>query len=120
MNTIEKIQNYLVELHGCDSWAEFVDSQEMGNCQFIANAIADDFEEATAVFGEVEVDKPSVRNLKGNFKKRCLFTHHWVEIDGKIYDFSKGTLQDHIEWDDLYEVVPDEEAWRYHAITDCP
>lgn len=114
--TIGQIKKHLIELHGCDSWEEFVDSQEMGDCQFIASAIADDFEGVVRVFGEIEVDQPSVRDIDGKFKENYLFTHHWIEIGGQILDFSKGTLKENIDWSDLYEVEPDEEKWRYHAI----
>jgi len=113
---IEKIKTALVEEHGCESWEEFIDSQEMGNCQFIAHSIAAGFDEAVGVFGEIEVDQPSVYDLDGKPKENYRFTHHWVEIEGQILDFSKGTLRENIDWADVYGVEPDEDSWRYHAI----
>ncbi len=40
-------------------------------------------------------------------------THHWITINGKIFDFSKGTLRDYIT-DDVYVVNVDGEEWRYN------
>ena len=42
-------------------------------------------------------------------------THHWVEIDGIPYDFSKGTLKDYIDFFDIYSVEIDDE-WRYNSL----
>lgn len=113
IRVIEQIKSLLVELHGCESWQEFVDSQEIGNCQFIASAIADDFPQATRVFGEIEVDYPSTdEDGEENYR----FAHHWIEVEGQILDFSKGTLKDYIDWEDLYAVEPNEELRRYKGI----
>ena len=115
IRVIEQIKSLLVELHGCESWQEFVDSQEIGNCQFIASAIADDFPQATRVFGEIEVDYPSTdEDGEENYR----FAHHWIEVEGQILDFSKGTLKDYIDWEDLYSVEPNEEIQRYHDLFD--
>ena len=43
-----------------------------------------------------------------------LMTHHWITINGKIYDFSKGTLLNYINWDDVYDVNTDGDEWRYN------
>lgn len=112
---IIKIQNALIEEHGCSSWEEFIDSQEMGDCQSIAHGIAHDFKNVVRVFGEIEVDQPSVYDVNGRLKENYRFTHHWLEIDGQIVDFAKGTLRENIDWPDVYSIEPDEEKWRYHA-----
>ena len=41
-------------------------------------------------------------------------THHWVEINGEPYDFSKGTLKDYIDWVDMYDPKVDEPE-RYNG-----
>jgi hypothetical protein len=43
-------------------------------------------------------------------------THHWITINDKIYDFSKGTLRDYITWDDVYDVNVEGDKWRYNLI----
>lgn len=113
---IIKIQNALIEEHGCNSWEEFIDLQEMGDCQSIAHSVAHDFKDVVRVFGEIEVDQPSVYDVNGRLKENYRFTHHWLEIDGQIVDFAKGTLRENIDWPDVYSIEPDEEKWRYHAI----
>lgn len=125
ISLVEEIQQYLIRFFDHNSWEEFIDNQDMGDCQLIVSIIVREFENRNVkkVFGEIEVDEPAIyyeeeydENLddyievkKANFK----FTHHWVEINEKIYDFSKGTLKDNITWDDLYDVSIDYEEWRY-------
>ena len=46
--------------------------------------------------------------------EQTLMTHHWIIINGRIYDFSKGTLRDYINWDDVYDVNVDGDEWRYN------
>lgn len=104
-NIIEDIKNSLVEYHGEDSWEDFVDNQEIGNCQFIVSYIISEFPIAEKVFGEIEVDEPYIDE---DGDEQNLMTHHWVIINGTSYDFSKGTLKDYINWDDVYEPSIDE------------
>ncbi len=52
-----------------------------------------------------------IKYLIGNYN----FTHHWVTIKNTIYEFSKGTLKDNIDWCDLYNVDPEDES-RYNTI----
>lgn len=124
---IEEIKKYLISegVFDYDRWEEFIDNQNMGECQSIVSLIISEFGNrgVIKVFGEIEVDNPSIyyeeeydedtddyiEVKKENFK----FTHHWVKINGEIYDFSKGTLKDNIEWFDLYDVSIDNEEWRY-------
>jgi hypothetical protein len=112
-NIIDQIKGMLVEEHGEESWEDFVDNQEIGNCQFISSSIAQDFLNVKRVFGEIEVDEPYIDE---HGDEQNLVTHHWVEIDGRYYDFSKGTLKDYIEWDDMYNPFVDDLS-RYHPIS---
>lgn len=103
-----------------EAWKEFVDSQELGDCQSIVSTIGMmELNGVEAVFGEIEVDNPSYEedteydeeiDDEVQVEKEVFeFAHHWVTIDGKIYEFSKGTLKDYIDWEDIYSVVPDSE-----------
>jgi hypothetical protein len=93
------------------AWENYIDNQEIGDCQSIVSEITMEFEEAVKVFGEIEVDEPYIDQYG---KKQNLMVHHWVEINGNIYDFSKGTLSNHIEWENIYSVEPNDEGWRYN------
>lgn len=93
------------------AWRSFVDNQENGDCQGIVSSIIDDFKKVKKVFGEIEVDESYVDEYD---EEQTLMTHHWVKINGKIYDFSKGTLRDYINWDDVYDVNVDGDEWRYN------
>jgi len=108
---INDIKDMLIDDYGCETWKQFVDHQELGKCQSIVSSIVSSFPKAKKVFGEIEVDD-SYTDEYG--EEQTLMTHHWVEIDGEIYDFSKGTLSDYIEWIDLYEV--ESEDWRYNLL----
>jgi hypothetical protein len=44
-----------------------------------------------------------------------MMVHHWVTINDNVYEFSKGTLKDYIDWEDLYSVIPDDDS-RYHKL----
>ena len=93
------------------AWEDFVDNQENGDCQSIVESIINGFGgSAKKVFGEIEVDEPYIDEWG---EEQTLMTHHWVVIDGEIYDFSKGTLRDYIQWYDIYDVHVDGEEWRY-------
>ena len=131
LSLIENIKQYLISEDGFDhnTWEEFIDNQDMGDCQLIVSIIVRQFGNrgVKEVFGEIEVDEPSIHYdeeydedvddyievEKENFK----FTHHWIEINGKIYEFSKGTLKDNITWDNLYDVSVDGDEWRYNGIS---
>ena len=97
-----------------EAWKNFVDNQEIGDCQEICSPI--NFKGLSNVkshFGEIEVDEPSTDFEDG--KENYMFTHHWLSIDGQIYEFSKGTLKNNIEWDDLYG-VENEGEYRYNEL----
>jgi hypothetical protein len=93
------------------AWKNFVDQQENGDCQGIVSNIIMDFKNVNKVFGEIEVDEPYIDEYGD---EQTLMTHHWVTINGKIYDFSKGTLRDYINWDDVYDVDVEGDEWRYN------
>jgi hypothetical protein len=94
------------------AWIEFVDNQENGDCQGIVSSIVNDFPIVKKCFGEIEVDEPYIDEW-GDEQK--LMTHHWIQINDEIYDFSKGTLRDYITWSDIYNVEVEDE-WRYNKI----
>ena len=93
------------------AWRKFVDNQENGDCQGIVSGIIYNFKNVNKVFGEIEVDEPYIDEYGD---EQTLMTHHWITINGKIYDFSKGTLSDYINWDDMYDVNTDGDEWRYN------
>jgi hypothetical protein len=89
---IEEAKRHLCDYHEC-TWKEFVDRQEPGDCQVIAHSIAHDLPQFKHVFGEIEVEP--YRDEDGEEQYRM--THHWVTLDGEIYDFAKGTLRGRLE-----------------------
>lgn len=97
---IEQIKTKLYTYAGVDTWKEFVDEQEIGDCQFIVASIIHDFPDVIKVFGHIKLDDP-VYSIDED-RDIDEITHHWVEIDGKQYDFSKGTLKYYIELNDIY------------------
>lgn len=120
-NMVEKIKSYLLDYFDYESWEKFIDNQNMGDCQLIVASICREFKETNKVFGEIEVDEPSiyydeeydeeVDDYIEVEKANYLFTHHWIELNGEILDFSKGTLKNNIDWIDIYDVYT--EKWRY-------
>ncbi len=82
------------------TWQEFVNHQELGQCQVIAATIAAAHPEFTAVVGEVETDQP-YQDEDG--EEQTLVLHHWVELDGVPLDFAKGTLRGFREDPDPYD-----------------
>ena len=102
------------EKYGFDydkAWINFVDNQENGDCQSIVSNIVDDFPRVKKCFGEIEVDECYIDEWGD---EQNLVTHHWVEIDGNMYDFSKGTLRNYISWSDIYDIDIEEDKWRYN------
>jgi hypothetical protein len=113
-NLIEQIKRSLYEYEGYNSWEEFVDNQSMGDCQTIVSFITYNFPQVKKMLGEIEVDEPYI-DEEG--KEQILMTHHWVKINHKNYDFSKGTLKNYIEFDDIYDPeISSNEIWRYNSI----
>jgi len=102
MNKIKEIQNHLIAMYDSETWENFVDNCELGDCQFIAKVVKDDFKQYNIehVFGEIEIDEPYIDDYGD---EQDMMTHHWNLLDGDIVDFSKGTLAEHIEFDDIYD-----------------
>ncbi len=73
------------------AWQVFVDNQELGECQSIVADISANFPVCKKVFGEIEIDNPYY-DEEGEEQS-------YMTIDGIIYDFSKGTLKDYINFD---------------------
>lgn len=97
---VEKIKMFLIKDSGHETWEEFVNGQSLGECQYIVSIICKEFPEVTPCFGEIQTDD-TYKDKYG--KSQSKFTHHWCEINNIIFDFSKGTLADFINWDDIYE-----------------
>ena len=71
MLIVEQIKKYLImenlvdeeefiELYDGNldlAWENYIDNQEIGDCQSIVSEITMEFEEAVKVFGEIEVDE---------------------------------------------------------------
>jgi hypothetical protein len=93
------------------AWKDYVDKQNIGDCQGIVSSIRLDFPQVKKCFGEIEVDEAYTDD---NDEEQTLMTHHWVIINNNIYDFSKGTLVDYIEWGDVYDVSTVDDKWRYN------
>lgn len=98
---IEKIKKYLVNSENARNWKEFVDKQEIGDCQWIVNSIIRNFSKAKKVVGEMETDEPYI-DENGEYQSKII--HHWIRIGRNEYDFAKGTLKNYIDFDDLYDV----------------
>ena len=106
-NIVQQIKDHLTRSNDYESYEEFVDNQDMGDCQGIVSDICRNFPSANKVFGEIEIDD-SYYDEYGD--EQNLVTHHWIEVDGIPYDFSKGTLKNHIQFDSIYdpEISPNE------------
>lgn len=106
---IEFIKKSLIDWYDEDSWEEFIRNQEMGKCQSICYHIESlNIPGVKRIFGEILIDDIHYNVLEDDETDR--FTHHWVTIDGKIYEFSKGTLEDYIDWFDIYGVECEDES----------
>jgi len=106
---VDDVKKYLSSDY--NNWKEFVDSQEMGDCQGIAHDIARRFG-LKRVFGEIDVDEPYIDD---DGEEQNKVTHHWIEMNGDIYDFAKGSLSDYVEFMDKYDPEVDDES-VYHVI----
>ena len=112
-NLIERVKNYLIESRGSDGWKNFVDGQELGDCQFIAKWVSEEFPEIKHVFGHILLDKNIY--IQEDDEETDQLTHHWNEYRGEIVEFSKGTLQHVIKFENLYSVECEDES-RYFDI----
>lgn len=101
MELIDKIKNYLLKEFDYETWKDFVDNQNLGDCQNIVYFITQEFPQVEKVLCEIEIDNSYINE---NGDEQIYMTHHCVRIDGDLYEFSAGTLQNYINFDDLYEV----------------
>lgn len=106
---VKKIQDYLIKSYNELNWKSMIDQQSIGECQVFVNWIKD-------------LKLPNVHGFFGNiiilesedyFKK--VMTHHWITINNEIYEFSKGTLKEYVNWNNLYD-VEDEGEIKYKII----
>ena len=102
IDKVSFIKRQLLKLYSAKSWEDFVDKQQLGDCQeIIASVLSLKISGVVKVFGEIEVDEPYI-DPDGN--EQIYMTHHWAEIDGVRHDFSKGTLRYYIDWsEEIYE-----------------
>lgn len=113
LKIIDTIKKQLLEDNEYQSWEDFIDSQNLGDCQSIINNIKNmNIDGVKAIFGEIEILYP---NDKKYYNK--IMTHHWIEIYGQIYEFSKGTLIDYVDWNDKYSVIDDGEIEYINQIS---
>jgi hypothetical protein len=113
-NLVEEIKKYLCTQYDCQSWEDFVDGQENGDCQLIVSYIASEFPSVKKCFGEIERDIPYIDE---DDEEQILQVHHWVEISGRYFDFSKGTLKDCINFEHIYDpYVDDCDLFRYRTM----
>ena len=108
------LENYLDETDFINSgddlenvWIEYVDGQDIGDCQGIVSDIVRKFPICKKVFGEIKIEEPYIDE---DGEEQYLMTHHWITINDIIYEFSKGTLQNYISFDDLYSVNCEDES----------
>ena len=117
--TIQRIQNYLLRRFKKKDWIQFIASQKYGGCQQIASIVANldqniQLYEVQQNFSQHAVDKLHELGDDGD-----MFGNHYInKIDGKYYDFGKGTnsisgiylVGDH---EDLYNVELTEEELKH-------
>jgi hypothetical protein len=95
---IDSVKKYLIEEYDYNTFEDFVDNKELGDCQEIVSAICYRFKDAKKVFGEIELSDYYVDE---NGDEQNIMTHHWILYKNTILDFSKGSLKEYID-DDIY------------------
>lgn len=116
-NIIEFLKNEIINSEGYKNWEEFVENQKLGETESIVYKLEDISKlnklSVNVHYGEIEIDKEYHNtNENENIKK---LPHHWLTINNKIFEFSKGSLKEYIEYKELYDVEP-ENIHRYHTI----
>jgi len=92
-------------------WMDIIQQQKIGDCQSIVSFIKDlNIQGMTAHFGEITIDYPTEKKYNNK-----TMTHHWVDYNGQILEFSKGTLKDYVDWNNMYNVY-DEGELEYNSI----
>lgn len=108
-NVIEFLKSEIINWYDYNNWNDFVDDQKLGDCQMIVNFLSDLSDKFNLPiephFGEIKIDEEYYNVHEDEYIDK--FTHHWITIENEIYEFSKGTLKDFIEWDNLYDLDPE-------------
>jgi hypothetical protein len=60
-------------------------------------------------FGEITIIDAIDDEYEGK-----IFTHHWVTLNDEVLEFSKGTLNERVFWNDEYS-VNDEGVVKYNS-----
>lgn len=109
---VQLIQDFLIEDYVCDKWIEVLDNQELGDCQSIVHSISKlNIPGVEPYFGEIKIMDPLDEDWSKG-KRGMIMTHHWVTIDGEIFEFSKGTLKNYVNWFS-YEDPDEDDAIKY-------
>lgn len=116
-NIIQFLKSELIEWYDYETWDEFVDNQELGQCQSICYHLEDLGKKhnlpVEGHFGEIDIDEEYYNVNEDEYIDK--FAHHWITINDKIFEFSKGTLKNYIDFSDLYS-VESEDDYIYHQI----
>ena len=102
LDFIEHVKTSLYEWEGFDTWSEFVNNQQLGDCQYIVSSIVTKFPQFKKHFGHITTDESYYSSEDDEFIN--VMTHHWVSLNGISYEFSKGTLKNYIKFNNLYSV----------------
>jgi len=97
------------------AWEDFIDDQQLGDCENICDLnLLSDIPNIEVIYGLIEVDYPiydeilEYDNESGDYfeneSKVYYLPHYWIKVNGDTFEFSKGTLADYIDWDDIYGV----------------
>jgi len=105
LNIINLIKDELLKSYDYENWNDFIDEQEMGDCQMIVHTIKNmNITGVKTHFGEIQIDEPTEEEY---FDK--IMTHHWISYNNEILEFSKGTLKDYVHWNNIYNINNDGE-----------
>ncbi len=102
-----------------NNWEEFVDNQKLGDSYSIVYKLEEICKNndltVDICFGELEIENEYYNNNNNEYIDR--FAHHWVEMNGRIIDFSKGTVKEYIQWNNLYSVESEVSKYpKYHKL----
>lgn len=86
---IELVKNELLKLFKINSWKEFIDLQQTGQCVFISKAVCRLFPKFKLV--SVIVNFSAEANRKTNNPDETIASHFLNKLGNKYYDFGKGT-----------------------------
>ena len=107
-NDIEYITGIIIddfEEYHDEDWSHIIDNQELGDCQSIVSGIKHlNIPGMKYHFGEITVKVP----IDDDYYDKIM-THHWCSYKGQILEFSKGTLKNYVDWNDIYSPHNDEE-----------